>query len=89
MSSLLNWFKPASTEGGLERATVSLTESQDSSQSTTAESASVEQPVIESTADSDIPGESQMNVLGIPQVSPVKAVSSTSTLFLLNQTNPN
>ena len=61
MSSLLNWFKPltqASTEGDLDQVTVSLPESQDSSQSTTAESASIEQPVIESTTDSDIPGES-------------------------------
>lgn len=59
--SLLNWFKPltqASAEGDLEQITVSLPESQDSSQSTTAEGASIEQPVIESTTDSDIPGES-------------------------------
>ena len=49
--SLLNWFKPlsqASAEGGIEQPAVSLSESQDSSQSTTAESAGIEQPLIES-----------------------------------------
>ncbi len=54
--SLLNLFKPlaqAFAEGDLEP-----TEIQDSSQRTTAESASIEQPVIESTTDSDIPVES-------------------------------
>ena len=64
--SLLNWFKPlskASAEGGIEQPAVSLFESQDSSQSTTAESAGIEQPLIESrdhsdpATDSDIPGE--------------------------------
>ena len=56
---LLNWFKTltqASAEGDLEQTTIS--ENQDSNQSTTAESASIEQSVIESTTDSDIPGES-------------------------------
>ena len=64
--SLLNWFKPltqASAEGDLEQAT-SLSESQDSSQNTTAESASIEQPVIESTTDSDILGESTDECIG-------------------------
>ena len=52
--SLLNWFKPlsqASAEGGIEQPAVSLSESQDSSQSTTAESAGIAIPNVKRIVD--------------------------------------